>query len=275
MIIRLPDDADAREGAVSKLKKKPPLDEHYDEIIEPPVDVFWPTGELAAVYRDNAGLFSREERDALLSIKYADGHGKRSGGLPTSSFTFSAQPGAQPGRNQEARHRSKLDREYPALYEALARNGRELVDWRPEPFAAQGGWIEAKVLRDWQMGGGGPFTSGIVNKNNVLPYHRDTANVPHSWNAMTVLRKDTDGGLLVIPAWRLAFECGDGHVLLMDQHRTMHGVTKIERIRTGGYRLSVVYYCLADLEGGVGLADDRARAQRKQTERDDRQGGLV
>tara|TARA_R110000824_G_scaffold96892_6_gene231679 strand:- start:4200 stop:5021 length:822 start_codon:yes stop_codon:yes gene_type:complete len=88
------------------------------------------------------------------------------------------------------------------------------------------------------------FTSGIVNKTNVLPYHYDSGNFKGAWSAMLGLKKHMEGGSLVIPEYDIALEIADGSLTFFDGQATLHGVTPIQRRVVGAERYTLVWYSL-------------------------------
>tara|TARA_R110000824_G_scaffold398509_1_gene602633 strand:- start:1018 stop:1872 length:855 start_codon:yes stop_codon:yes gene_type:complete len=88
------------------------------------------------------------------------------------------------------------------------------------------------------------FTSGLINKNNVLPYHFDRGNFVGSWSAMLGLKKWVDGGYLVVPEYDFALEISDGSMSLFDGQALVHGVTPIKKLNEQAGRYTVVWYSL-------------------------------
>ena len=66
-----------------------------------------------------------------------------------------------------------------------------------EYFTKHVDMVAEKVKEDWIIEGT-PFTSGIINKNNKLKYHIDSGNFKGVMSNMIVLKKDVDGGHLVL-----------------------------------------------------------------------------
>lgn len=117
------------------------------------------------------------------------------------------------------------------------------------------------VHEDWLFGET-PWTSGIINDVVSLPYHRDSGNIPGTWSAMVVLRKQSDGGMLHLPEYGVAFECPDLSMLFFDGQATWHGVTPIRLRNAMSYRRTVVMYSKAKCRecGPVALEAQRAAA---------------
>lgn len=125
-----------------------------------------------------------------------------------------------------------------------------------------------EVLPEWRMAGT-TWTSGVVNQNSQLPYHRDGFNFP-TWSAMPVLRRGVDGGHLHLPEYDLTVACRDGWGVFFCGQQLVHGVTPMRRVKDDGYRFSVVYYALRGMKDCHTYAEETAHARRKRTEREKR-----
>ncbi len=271
--LRLPDRVrDAERDAWPALRGQTPTLEDADELIDEPIRIEWPDGSPAALY---APLRVDEDlRQRIPRIPPASGI--RTGGLATRSRQFGAKP-RYPLRRQEHCSRSTMERDYPEEYAGLLDLGATLAGWigqeRPDVLDAALSWIEANVLPEYRMVG--PFTSGNINLDQAVRYHRDAGNIAGSWNAQVVLREDTEGGELVIPAWRLAFATRDRDALILDAQSVTHGVTRITRRHRAGFRTSVVFYSLSGLRVCGCHEDELVRAQRVRTLREERRAGLA
>ena len=90
---------------------------------------------------------------------------------------------------------------------------------------------------------GTPFTSGVINKNSALGFHRDNANTHDGISCMLSMQKGIIGGELVLPELGIGFACQDGYILLFDGQKYIHGVSAISPPNEGtGYRYTIVYY---------------------------------
>lgn len=119
---------------------------------------------------------------------------------------------------------------------------------------------------------GSPYTSGNVNKNDVLAYHLDVGNTRDGCSSMIVVRERCTGGELIIPELDLALDLRDGDALIFDGRETWHGVTPIAS-NLGGYRTSVVYYALRSVWQCLPWAEELARAKSLATKRARKDGG--
>lgn len=144
--------------------------------------------------------------------------------------------------------------------------GKVLVDALPE----RAGDLDraAEIKPEWRIGG--PWTSGVVNFDSPLPYHFDANNMP-CWSAMPVIRRGVRGGHLHIPAYDLVIACRDGDVVMFPGYELIHGVTPLRRVGDG-YRISAVYYTVAQMRL-CGTVD--GELERGRTLRTERETGLV
>ena len=66
-----------------------------------------------------------------------------------------------------------------------------------------------KSLPVWRIGDT-PYTSGVVNVDSILPYHKDHGNVKSTGSLMWVARKKVKGGHLHIPELNAIVDCRHG-----------------------------------------------------------------
>jgi hypothetical protein len=171
----------------------------------------------------------------------------RTSGLRSHSRIFGYQP-RRGGRFDDRCSSAKLaveDAEAHALVCAFAPIvARYYQRYGPAVYArhqAKAG----RVLPQWTLEGG-PFTSGIINRNSQLPYHFDSGNFRGVWSGMLGFKHDATGGHLSVPEYDVAFEIADRSLLLFDGQALLHGVTPF-KIAPGGHRLTVVYYSLESM----------------------------
>lgn len=112
----------------------------------------------------------------------------------------------------------------------------------PEALKSQ---LEAVSEVDDKWRFGDLFTSSISNFNIAAPFHRDTANIKQTLNAIYTHRHNSNGGCLYVPDYDACFEMPDGSLLLYPAWRNVHAVTPIEPTHDGGYRNSLVFYALS------------------------------
>jgi hypothetical protein len=236
----------------------------YDRIIE--VDK-----ETVCHYDGHLAIWAKPIRlDGLLlacrQINYSvDQH--RTDGMRSTSRTFGSMPRRTlrqdfcHGCSMGAEH-PEQDRVFRAYGVVAAENFRRAF---PAKFLEQRDAMQT-VKSTWMIDGT-PFTSGIVNRNNVLRFHRDAGNVAGSWSMMFAMQDKCTGGLLVMPQFRVAFKFKSA-LIGFEGSRILHGVTPIQKLGPGGYRYSVVYYSLAQMVHCGTPAEELSRIRNLKTERE-------
>ena len=86
------------------------------------------------------------------------------------------------------------------------------------------------------------YTSGIINKNNNLWYHRDQWNYPWLFCALLLFKNKIRWGRLSLPEYWIGVEAPDSSVVLFDNQKVIHGVEKISLLDKSAYRYSIVRY---------------------------------
>jgi hypothetical protein len=188
-----------------------------------------------------------------------------------TSRTFGNRP-RKPMMGQEACMLARLADEQPEVHAHLVAYsetmGRALGEAFPEIELADRQTIE-KVLPEWRLSDESLWTSGVINSESALPYHRDGNNF-EAWSAMPVVRRGVTGGHLHIPEYDMVVPCQDGYAVMFYGKGLVHGVTPMRVTAKGGYRISVVYYALQGLKDCHTYAVETAEARRRRTEREER-----
>ena len=199
---------------------------------------------VLAYYHRLEGDFS-VLRAALDRIKYHEGfRATKNNPMFTRARTFGYAPRLEI-RNQPCR-KASLSMEQPLEHSVLLEAAEIASRCYRESFpdrAASHLELADKVLPDYRIGNT-PFTSGIVNANNPLPYHFDRGNFRGVNSAMLGFKRDIEGGHLTIPELDLAFDIGDQSLLLFDGQSLIHGVTPFRRMSENAMRYTVVFYSL-------------------------------
>jgi Oxygenase domain of the 2OGFeDO superfamily len=193
----------------------------------------------------------------------------RTSGMLSTSRTFGYAPKLAI-RGEETCRDAKLAQEDPAAHDAIAslaqlveRHYREL---NPQAYAQHEATVEP-VLAEWRLGGG-LFTSGIINRNNKLPYHYDRGNFEECWSNMLVFKRHCAGGDLICPELNLGFRVRDHSLLMFDGQGILHGVSPFRLTRPDGHRFTVVYYSLKQMWRCETRAEGVALAAKRRTERE-------
>lgn len=128
--------------------------------------------------------------------------------------------------------------------------------------------VNKAVIPVWRLPGM-PFTSGIINKNTVLPYHKDNANFPNQLSLLACLKKRSQGGNLVIPELGIKLALENGTYVIMDGKRFVHGVSPIFN-KAGGYRYTLVLYAMQTMRNCLPIKEELARVRRIKRDRERR-----
>lgn len=195
----------------------------------------------------------------------------RTAGLLSTSRTFGYAPKLTV-RGNETCHSAKLADEDPEAHAEIAGLADVVEDWykrlNPDMYE-QHREIVSVVSPEWRLGDG-VFTSGIINRNNKLPYHYDGGNFAHCWSNMLVFKTGCHGGHLTCPEIDMSFRLRDHSLLMFDGQNILHGVTPFRFTRKDGYRFSVVFYSLKQMWRCDTKADAVRLAANRRTERERR-----
>jgi len=196
--------------------------------------------QVVAVYK-KANCDLTAMRNACLRLKFPEY--ERTSGLRTHTLNINASP--RNGKRKRMCTKSKFSREFPKTHDIFLDYAREIAkEYRkyfPQQYAEQVRRMyigKHKVEAEYRIKGT-PFTSGVINENSALGYHRDQANTKNGISCMFCLKSGVGGGELVLPELGIGFDCQDGYLLLFDGHKYIHGVT---RMFGGGYRYTTVFY---------------------------------
>lgn len=213
-------------------------------------------------------------RWACLTTKY--GTATRTGGLKSQSRTF----GYMPRRTLLADfcHESdikSIGAKQSIVFKDFAKQLEGFYRQHfPEVLEKHYKTVEEKILPEWRIEGS-PFTSGIVNKDNPLKYHRDAGNFKGVFSNMVAFKKDVAGGRLCLPEFGIKFEIADNSLLIFDGQTYVHGVTPIIKLSGEAYRYTVVWYSLEQLWQCLPLSDEAKRIQTKKTQRERKRVDLI
>lgn len=212
--------------------------------IEKPTRVLDQRGNVLAMY-DRLPKSKRLDRLAELMQGLRFTKANRSNGMNGMSRTFGGKPRlANRGRHYCSHNRIK--EENPEAEKALIENAVAMAhryQANAEEVYREHDRQAEDLNQEWRIPGT-PFTSGIVNENNPLPYHLDAGNIQNVYSCMLVLRKDIEGGWLVCPELGVRFLLENGAVFMFDGQKILHGVSPMEKTSEQGYRYSIVYYSL-------------------------------
>jgi hypothetical protein len=253
-------------GKVPALDATPALNEGglwTDRETGEPVLALFPCPEPAALRR------------AILASQPAFGMGTlRSGsGNRNMSVTFGYRP-RKPMMSQEGCVLTAFNRDYPDVASFLSHYSGVLAAQLGTAFPeieVMGREVLEQVKPDWRLSDDSLWTSGVINKESALPYHRDGNNFD-AWSVMPVIRRGVRGGHLHIPEYDIVIPCRDGYTVAFFGRRLVHGVTPMRKVARDGYRISVVYYALQGLKDCHTFAEETAYARKRRTLREDTLG---
>lgn len=176
--------------------------------------------------------------------------GPRLSGISGANMTFGCLPPV-PLRKRYGCSRCAVYRTHPELAALLdAATDRVWETFRryapAEAVNTRLAVESSRIPRPWQMGSS-PWTSGVVNANAGLPYHRDAGNVHGAWSGMLGLRRHCEGGYLHIADLDAWLAIPDGSIALFDGAGTTHGVTPFRFTHPAGYRFTAVWYARAGM----------------------------
>lgn len=108
------------------------------------------------------------------------------------------------------------------------------------------------------------FSTVTVNKNYQTSVHKDGLNLRDSFSCFNVLKHGVyDGGFLIFPRYRVAFDCGNTDVMFF-MPQEPHGTSEIKNLIEGkSYeRLSLVYYIREKMTLCGSMAEEMERGKR-------------
>jgi len=199
--------------------------------------------EVVAIYK-KADFDLTAIRTACLRLKFPTI--KRTSGLLTDTISVNASP--RNGKRTNMCRRTKFRYTDPRTHAIFIEYAQKIAKcyraYFLKQYAKQVKLVYSRqgVHRAYRIRKT-PFTSGVINKNSALGFHRDQANTPDGISCMLCLKEGIAGGELILPELGIGFECQDGYILLFDGQKYIHGVTPILKPQTGiGYRYTIVYY---------------------------------
>ena len=268
---------------ISRAEHRVITDSDYDVLITNPTAVYC-DGVLSAVYLPE-GVWAKTILDDLLvslnHLKFAHdpqrrtASGGQAGGLAAAANIFGWMP--RRAIRHDFCHIAAMASSHPQLHETLCEIGKYASDvyarfvpdiWQRHLDIVSNSMDEKHLVS-------GVYTGGIVNKDSVLGGHLDGGNVPKTWNSQLTIKKGIEGGYLVLPELRVAFEVADGSMTLFEAQSVWHGVTPVLKTRNDSVRYSVVWYSLAMLKNCLPQAEEIQRIQRKKTEREWKRAGIA
>lgn len=240
------------------------------------------SGEVVAVQSTIMPTLATRLAHQLRRIKWGAERGRsdsdneaRLSGIMAASATF-GYTFPNPLRRRYACATSGFDRMHPViageLREAAGAAHALFRATAPDVYRTTTHAVYERIQPAWRLNGS-PWTSGILNNNVALPYHRDSGNVSGSWSAMLSCRAHCDGGYLHLADYDVYLALPHGSVSIFDGQSVTHGVTPFHLRRPSGYRYTAVMYtpsrmavCAESAEAEV-LRAQRAATQAEEQRR--------
>lgn len=260
-------------------------DSDYDQVVEGNVRVYGPNDELLLVIvrggferqmlvdawrilkdvnlkTDNRGTAAGIEME---QVKKKDGTMSQTRSVPKGYEVISGLIGYYPRYPRIPYCRQcAWNQQNPELFEKLLplfKRVNELhKEHAPESWAAQNEIVE-KTSKDFVI----PdtiYTTVTVNKNFRTAYHLDARNFEAGMAPMLLMRQGKfEGGLVVMPEWRIAAKLETGDLIFFRNMQDLHGNTKITGMSKDYQRCTLVFYYREEMIKCGTAAQELARAQ--------------
>lgn len=237
------------------------------------------------ILRDSSGFLvaavtvcSKEQtsrlRSLLLAIKF--NLSERTSGLKSNSRTFASLPRNALRRDYCAE--SSLIYDYPEADLEIKRFGVLMserfrqVDERAYNYQLES--LKSKVKSDWIISNT-IYTSGIINYNNGLSYHKDNGNFSDLYSGMITLKEDVIGGHLALPEYSVAINLPDSSLLFFQGQNILHGVLPFALKSKSAYRLTAVFYAMKSLCQCGSKKEELSRIQKLKTAKSQKRASTV
>lgn len=242
--------------------------------IEEPCKIYFDNKLAAVLLYDQ--VVPEETRLSILDLKEW-ARARRGSGIRTETIAIGYQA-RSPAQSREHCACARVGFSQPAHYDhllKLADLGEGLYkEHCPELHSTHTKWLDDNVLPEWRVHGG-CFTSGVINKNCSMGYHKDRGNIPCGWSVMYVLKHNMSGANLNVADFDASIFLPDRSVLIFDGKNYMHGVTPMKKSKPDGYRYSVVFYAMSKMQMCLPFKEELRRAQIMRDEREMRRAGLI
>lgn len=245
-------------------KGKPPIKPHYSQLITKDTNIMV-GGEIVAAYRVLPHEIKNKLKACCIGAKTQKS--ARTSGVMQNSAVFGALP--RVACREDYCRFSANTKTQPEIFFGLSSVARYLwgVYKKEFPIVAKNFEVESEKINKDFMKTGTPFSTVNVNKNIGIGYHKDAANFAKVYSNVLISKKNCIGGHFVIPEIGVAFEQGDGALLIVDGQKYPHAVSKITPTKKDWYRYSVVFYTLNNLKHCLGQKEEIQRSKKVTTER--------
>lgn len=229
----------APDDRMEKIKGRLPSATEYDLVLTGACKVIKPTGAPLCVYLPGYLKWTTKEYEILHSLRtqVTDNRGdasgsprvqkkgeKRSRTKPVSSAMIGSFDPAGPKQfcRLSAWTGTHLP-EWQSLHPRLTLIAEAMREYVPIRYHKQMDYA-SRTNSDWLMPDT-PFTTVTVNNTYSTGVHTDSGDLEEGFSTLACLRRGAyEGGLFVIPQYRVAVDMQDGDLLLLDAHE-FHGNT--------------------------------------------------
>lgn len=190
----------------------------------------------------------------------------RTNGMLSTSRIFGYAPRNK--MRQDFCTATALAREYPECHNYIVHLAKDIEEIYKETLTEKRGehnQMVTKVLPDYKLNGS-VFTSGIINKNNPLPYHHDAGNFENVFSNMITVKDGIEWGMLYMPELDIKINLLNGSVIMFDGQKILHGVSPIKKIHTKSYRYTIVFYSLKQMRNCLDYKEELRLARKTKTE---------
>lgn len=251
---------------LADFKRRSAVEEDYADLITEPTIVRDPDeGRVKIVYLELVD----NHRPLVAALKKIDyRRDSRTSGMLTESRTFGYLP--RTTLRRDFCTTSLLAHEMPKAHEMVMsyadRVSKYYEQFDPDLYHEHQREVE-RILPDYKIDNT-VFTSGIINKNNPLPYHHDAGNIRNVWSNMLVFKHKIEGGYLSVPEYDVGFELKDNSLLMFDGQNLIHGVTPIHKKAKESHRFSIVFYSMQKMWNCLPPEEEIERIQQLRDERE-------
>lgn len=262
---------------LSKYKMRQALETDYSTFIDRST-VLTVDGEPRIVYLDldEFGADPTELVAVLQTMNFTATNQRRTNGLQGATRALGWHP--RRTLRQDFCHISALAEENPRAHTTVVKYAEQVSRWyeqyNPDLYAKHNTIMLNEIRPDYQLPQS-VFTSGVINKNNSIPYHFDAGNFKDVWSCMLAFKKDVKGGYLSCPEFDLGFEIKNNSLLMFDGQGILHGVTPIKLTSRKAYRYTVVYYSLQQIWNCLPITEELERIRKVKTEREQKRAGVL
>jgi hypothetical protein len=227
------------------------------------------TGDPVAIITRLSSTYAARLRQAVIGLDMAT-VARMASRMAGQGRTFGWAPKRVVNGRESCRATSAA-RDFPAEHRVLAELAHHLTHEFELLYTARAladkALLDDELKPDWRIADGALWTSGVVNRSSMLPYHRDSMNF-RTWSAMPTLRHGMRGGYLHVPEYDIVFPCRDGEVTWFCGRELVHGVTPMRMLNPAAYRYSIVYYALSGMRNCRTFAEETAQAAQRRTARE-------